>query len=201
METDNCVCMANSKVYCDPLEGLILEFKLQDENSKTLSVSALVDLRIEDENGNIVYEKTKIARYNEGCNSIKINPYLIEKGDAKLEKIYFKISVPGYASFEEDYYFVPAILRIPNHLASFEYLIEIYDAKLEDYKLTLTLRPHDPVPSSLYLRYKVFDSAGVCVENNILSCYNYKLAEFYRETEYLYELQSGEIYTLEFNQD
>lgn len=197
-------------------------FALKDEYEYKLNVPTFVDIRIENDNAVVVYEKTILIKTSDYKNNLAT--VYIKSSDIKGDYIddgdfYYKVYNPGYFSFDEfslSVYDLPlktTTLIMPSVPATYHYYgyeatsVKItnirYEMSGDDMKIYLSgEKTYDKKGSSYssYCRvgYKVYDSDGYVVDSGTFYSDAMRVGDKFKDDYFtIYNLEIGETYTLE----
>lgn len=197
-------------------------FALKDEDEYKLNVPTFVDIRIENDNAVVVYEKTiliKTSDYKNNLATVYIKSSEIKGDYVDDGDFYYKVYNPGYFSFDEfslSVYDLPlkaTTLIMPSVPATYHYYgysassVKItnirYEMSGDDMKIYLSgEKTYDKNGSSYsnYCRvgYKVYDSDGYVVDSGTFTSDSIRVGDKFKDDYFtVYNLEIGETYTLE----
>ena len=196
-------------------------FALKDKDKYKLNVPTFVDIRIENDNAVVVYEKTILIKTSDYKNNLAT--VYIKSSDIKGDYIedgdfYYKVYNPGYFSFDEfslSVYDLPlkaTTLITPSVPSTYHYYgysatsVKITNIRYEmigdDMKIYLTgEKTYDKngssYSSSCQVGYKVYDSDGYVVESGTFYSDSIKVGDKFKDDYFwVNNLEIGETYTL-----
>ena len=200
-------------------------FALKDKDEYKRNVPTFVDIRIENDNAVVVYEKTILIKTSDYKNNLAT--VYIKSSDIKEDYIddgdfYYKVYNPGYFSFDEfslSVYDLPlkaTTLLTPSTPSTYHYYsyngsvsssVKITNIRYEmigdDMKIYLTgEKTYDKNGSSYSasckVGYKVYDSSGYVVESGTFYSDSMRVGDKFKDDYFrIYDLEIGETYTLE----
>ena len=200
-------------------------FALKDEDEYKLNVPTFVDIRIENDNAVVVYEKTILIKTSDYKNNLAT--VYIKSSDIKGDYIddgdfYYKVYNPGYFSFDEyslSVYDLPlkaTTLLTPSTPSTYHYYsysgskyctVKItsirYEMSGDDMKIYLSGEKTYDTKGSSYSRscavgFKVYDSQGYVVQSGTFYSDDLCVGDKFKDDYFwVYDLEIGETYTLE----
>lgn len=197
-------------------------FALKDKDYNKLNVPTLVDIRIENDNGVVVYEKTiliKTSDYKNNLATVYIKSSEIKGDYVDDGDFYYKVYIPGYISFNElslSVYDLPikaTTLITPSVPSTYHYYgysassVKITNIRYEmfgnDMRIYLSGEKIYDKNGSHYsnsckVGYKVYDSDGYVVASGTFYSDAMCVGEKFKDDYFLAcDLKIGETYTLE----
>ena len=197
-------------------------FALKDEDEYKLNVPTFVDIRIENDNAVVVYEKTiliKTSDYKNNLATVYIKLSEIKGDYVDYGDFYYKVYNPGYFSFDEfslsvydlplkaTTLIMPSVPATYHNYSGHDSSVKITNIRYEmsGYKMTIYLsgeKTYDEngssCSSSCIVGYKIYDSDGYVVESDTFYSEKMCVGEKFKDAYiYVYDLEIGETYTLE----
>ena len=203
-------------------DWFILTFALKDADKYKLNVPTYIDIRIENDNAVVVYEKNVLVNtcdYKNHLATIYIKSSDIKADYTDTGNFYYKVYNPGYFQFDEyslSVYDLPlkaTTLLIPETPSTYHYYgysesaVQITDIRYEmsgdDMKILLSgEKTYDKNGSSYsnYCRvgYKVYDSEGYVVASGTYCSESLCVGDKFKDDGFwVSNLEIGGTYTLE----
>jgi len=195
-------------------------FALKNEDEYKLNVPTFVDIRIENDNGVVVYEKTiliKTSDYENNLATVYIKSSEIQGDYEEYGKLYYKVYNNGYFLFDEhslNVYDLPlkaTTLLMPSTPTTYNYnatsSVKITNIRYEmigdDMYIYLSGEKTYDKNGSSYSRsckvgYKLYDSEGYVVGSGTFTSDSICVGDKFKD-DYIWivNLEIGETYTLE----
>lgn len=206
-------------------DWFMLTFALKDADEYKLNAPTLVDIRIENDNAVVVYEKTilvKTSDYKNNLATVYIKSSDIKGDYDKSGDLYYKVYNPGYFSFDEfslSVYNLPlkaATLLTPSTPSTYHYYsyngsvsssVKITNIRYEmrDYDMKIYLtgeKTYDKngssYSSSCKVGYKIYDYDGYVVKSGTFYSDSIKVGDKFKDGYFwVSDLEIGKTYTLE----